>query len=616
MSNKLVVSDYDFDAIKVNLKSFLQGQTQFQDYDFEGSSLNILLDILSYNTHYLAYLANMSTNELYLDSADIRNNIVSLAKMIGYTPSSPRAPMASIDVQVNSATGSSLTMSKGTVFTTTVDNTSYQYVTNSDVTITPSNGVYKFSSLPIYEGSLVTFKYTVDSTDVDQKFTIPSANADTSTLLVKVQNSSSDTTTNTYALAGGYNNVDENSKVYFIQESQDEKFEVYFGDGVNGKAVADGNIVILEYIVTNKTVSNSASSFSLSGNIGGFSNVTITTVSNSQGGSESETNESIKHNAPLQYAAQDRAVTTTDYESLVQSIYPNALSVSAWGGEDDETPRYGIVKIGIKAASGSTLTETTKQSIINSLKPYNVASVSPQIVDPETTSVLLTSTVKYDSKSTTKSSDTIKSEVTTAITNYNTNTLQKFDSIYRHSKVTGLIDDVDTSILSNITTIKIRKNFTPTLASSTKYDIYFRNALFNPHSGHNMTAGGILNSTGFKVTGSDLEQFLDDDGNGNVRRYYLSSGIRTYANETQGTINYATGQITLNSFNVASISNIRGSTSTVIELTVTPNSNDVVPVRDQIVEIDIANSLITVTADAFVGGSSDAGVGYTTTSSY
>ena len=616
MSNKLVISDYDFEAVKSNLKSFLQGQTSFQDYDFEGSSLNILLDILSYNTHYLAYLANMSTNELYLDSADIRNNIVSLAKMIGYTPSSPRAPMASIDVQVNNATGSSLTMPKGTVFTTTVDNTSYQYVTNSDVTITPSNGVYKFSSLPIYEGSLVTFKYTVDSTDVDQKFTIPSANADTSTLLVKVQNSSTDTTTNTYALAGGYNNVDSNSKVYFIQESQDEKFEVYFGDGVNGKAVADGNIIILEYIVTNKTVSNSASSFSLSGNIGGFSNVTITTVSNSQGGSESETNESIKHNAPLQYAAQDRAVTTTDYETLVQSIYPNALSVSAWGGEDDETPRYGIVKIGVKAASGSTLTETTKQSIIDALKPYNVASVSPQIVDPETTSVLLTSTVKYDSKSTTKSSDTIKSEVTTAVTNYNTNTLQKFDSIYRHSKVTGLIDDVDTSILSNITTIKIRKNFTPTLASSTKYDIYFRNALFNPHSGHNSAGGGILSSTGFKVTGSDLEQFLDDDGAGNVRRYYLSSGIRTYSNETQGTINYSTGQITLNSFNVASISNIRGSTSTVIELTVTPNSNDVVPVRDQIVEIDIANSNITVSADAFVGGSSDAGVGYTTTSSY
>ena len=616
MSNKLVVSEYDFDAIKSNLKSFLQGQNSFQDYDFEGSSLNILLDILSYNTHYLAYLANMSTNELYLDSADIRNNIVSLAKMIGYTPSSPRAPMASIDIQINNATGSSVTMSKGTVFTTTVENTSYQYVTNSDITITPSSGVYKFSSVPIYEGSLVTFKYTNDVNDVDQKFIIPSANADTSTLLVKVQNSSTDTTTNTYSLAGGYNSVDSTSKVYFIQEGQDGKYEVYFGDGINGKSLADGNIVILEYIVTNKDVSNSASSFTLSGNIGGFSDVTITTISNSQGGAEAEADESIKHNAPLQYAAQDRAVTTTDYETLVQSIYPNALSVSAWGGEDDETPRYGIVKIGVKAASGSTLTETTKQDIVNKLKPYNVASVSPQIVDPETTSVLLSSTVKYDSKSTTKSSDTLKSEITTAVTNYNTNTLQKFDAVYRHSKLTGLIDDVDTSILSNITTIKIRKSFSPTLSSSTKYDIYFRNSLFNPHSGHNKSAGGILSSTGFKVTGSDLEQFLDDDGNGNVRRYYLSSGIRTYSNETQGTIDYSTGQITLNSLNIASISNIRGATSTVVELTVTPNSNDVVPVRDQIVEIDIANSTINVTADSFVGGSADAGVGYTTTSSY
>mgnify|MGYP005726467585 CR=1 FL=1 len=616
MSNKLVVSDYDFEAVKSNLKSFLQGQTSFQDYDFEGSSLNILLDILSYNTHYMAFLANMATNELYLDSADIRNNIVSLAKMIGYTPSSPRAPLASIDVTLNNATGTSVTMSKGTIFTTSVNDVTYQYVTNSDVTITPIAGVYKFSSLPIYEGSLVTFKYTVDSTDVDQKFIIPSANADTSTLSVKVQNSSSDTTTNTYSLAGGYNNVTATSKVYFIQEGQDGKYEVYFGDGINGVALSDGNIVILEYIVTNKTVSNGASSYTLSGNIGGFTDVTIATVSNSQGGSESETDESIRHNAPLQYAAQDRAVTTTDYESLVKSIYPNALSVSAWGGEDDETPRYGIVKIGVKAASGSTLTETTKADIVSKLKPYNVASVSPQIVDPEVTSVLLTSTVKYNSSSTTKSTDTLKSEITTAVTNYNTDTLQKFDAVYRHSKLTGLIDDVDTSILSNITTIKIRKNFTPTLASSTKYDIYFRNSLFNPHSGHNKSAGGILSSTGFKVTGSDLEQFLDDDGAGNVRRYYLASGIRTYTNATQGTIDYSSGQITLNSLNVASISNIRGSTSTVVELTVTPNSNDVVPVRDQIVELDIANSTITVTADTFVGGSADAGVGYTTTSSY
>ena len=615
-SHKITVSDYDFELIKTNLKTFLQSQSQFQDYDFEGSSLNILLDILSYNTHYLAYLANMATNELYLDSADIRKNIVSLAKMIGYTPSSSRAPMASINIRLNNATGTTVTMSKGTVFTTTVNDVSYQYVTNSDFTITPADGIYEFSNIGIYEGTLVTFKYTYDANDVDQKFIIPSANADTSTLSVQVQNSASDSTTSTYSLAGGYNNVTSTSKVYFIQEGQDSKYEVYFGDGVNGAALEDGNIVILQYIVTNRKAANGASSFSLQGNIGGFTDVNITTVSNAQGGADGEDDESIRHNAPLQYAAQDRAVTTTDYETLVQSIYPNALSVSAWGGEDDETPRYGIVKIAIKAASGSTLTETTKQSIINQLKPFNVASVSPQIVDPETTSVLLTSTVKYDSKSTTKSADTLKANITTQITNYNTNTLQKFDAIYRHSKLTGIIDDTDTSILSNITTVKIRKSFTPTLASSTRYDIYFRNALFNPHSGHNSVMGGILTSTGFKVTGNDNEMFLDDDGEGNVRRYYLVSGIRTYANETQGTIDYTTGQITLNSLNVASISNIRGSSSTIIELTVTPDSNDVVPVRDQIVEIDVANSSITVTPDTFVGGSAEAGVGYTTTSSY
>ena len=616
MSNKLVVSDYDFDAIKVNLKSFLQGQSQFQDYEFEGSSISILLDILSYNTHYLAYLANMSTNEVYLDSADIRNNIVSLAKMIGYTPSSPRAPIASLDVTLNNATGSSVTMAKGTIFTTTVENISYQYVTNSDYTITPASGVYKFSSVPIYEGSLVTFKYTVDITDVDQKFIIPSPSADTSTLLVKVQNSSTDTTTATYTLAGGYNNVTATSKVYFIQEGQDGKYEVYFGDGINGAAVGDGNIVILEYVVTNKAAANSASSFTLSGNIGGFSDVTITTVSNGYGGTESETDESIRFNAPLQYAAQDRAVTTTDYESLVKSIYPNALSVSAWGGEDEETPRYGIVNIGIKAASGSTITETTKTDIVNKLKPYNVAAVAPQIVDPETTSVLLTSTVKYNSSATTKSADTLKSEITETITDYNTDTLQKFDSIYRHSKMTSLIDNTDTSILSNITTVKIRKDFTPTILTSTKYNVYFRNSLFNPHSGHMATTGGILSSTGFKIDGNDNEMFFNDDGEGNVRLYYLVSGVKTYVSSTQGTIDYATGQITLNSLNVASISNIRGAASTKIELTVVPNSNDIVPVRAQIVEIDVANSTIAVTADTFIGGSADAGVGYTTTPSY
>ena len=615
-NGKLLVSDLDFTDIKDNLKKFLQSQSQFQDYDFEGSGLSILLDILSYNTHYMAYLANMSTNELYLDSADIRNNIVSLAKMLGYTPNSPRAPKASINVVVNNGTGTSITMAKGTVFTTTLNDTTYQYINNEDITTTPIDGVFTFSDVVLYEGTLVKFKYTVDETDVDQKFIIPNANTDTSTLKVIVQNSVSDTSSNTYTLSSGFSGVGSDSKVYFIQESTDGKFEIYFGDGVTGKKLEDGNIVILEYIVTNKTSSNGAKTFALQGSVGGFTDVSITTNSVSQGGADGEDNQSVKFNAPLNFAAQDRAVTTTDYETLVKNIYPNALSVSAWGGEDDETPRYGIVKIAIKAGSGATLTDQTKLDIVNGLKPYNVASVKPEIVDPETTSVLLTSNVKFDAKSTTKSATTLKSEIIDSITDYNTSTLQKFDSVFRFSKLTGLIDDTDTSILSNITTVKIRKSFTPTLASSNAYNIYFRNSLYNPHSGHNSTGGGILSSTGFKVTGSDFEMFLDEDGNGNVRRYYLVSGVKTYANNTQGTIDYTTGQVTLNSLNVASVSNIRGAASTVIEITVQPSSNDVIPVRDQIVEIDVANSLITVEKDSFVGGSAEAGVGYTSSSSY
>ena len=616
-SNKLSVSELDFDNIKTNLKTFLQSQSEFQDYDFEGSGFAVLLDLLAYNTHYLGFNANMLANEMYLDSADIRKNIISLAKMLGYTPTSAKAPTASIDILINNASGASVTMDKGTTFTTTVDDVSYQFVTNAAHTLTPANGVYRFSSIPVYEGTLVTFRYTVNTSDPDQKFIIPSANADTSTLRVQVQNSVSDTTTSTYTLASGITSLDDTSRVYFLQEGDDGKFEVYFGDGVIGKALDNGNIIIMEYVVTNKTEANGASTFALSGSIDTFSDVTITTVSNAQGGSEPQSKESIRFNAPLQYSAQDRAVTTSDYETKVLQLYPNAQSVSAWGGEDDETPVYGVVKIAIKAASGSTLTDATKLSIVNQLKRFNVASVRPEIVDPETTSIILTSNIKYDEKATTKTADTLKSDILTTITNYNTNTLQQFDTVFRHSKITGLIDDTDTSILSNVTSLLVRKTFTPTLSESIRYNIYFRNGIYNPHTGHKSGTGGVISTSGFKVTGDTTNvYYLDDDGSGNIRRYYFVGSVRTYVNNTQGTVNYVTGQITVNSLNIASIENIRGSASSIIEVTVEPASYDIVPVRDQILEIDTTNSTITVEADTFVGGSADAGVGYTTTSNY
>ncbi len=616
MSTKLEISQLDFDNIKNNLKRYLSNQNQFKDYDFEGSGMAVLLDLLAYNTHYLSYNANVLANEMFIDTADLRNSIVSLAKALGYTPNSPRSPIADINVVVNGATGATLTMNAGQQFTTTVDGVSYNFVTIGTNTISPVDGVYTFSNLKIYEGTYITYNYTVDTTDVDQRFLIQSANADTNTLSVQIQNSATDTTTNTYTKATSITQLNGESKVYFLQESEDGKFEVYFGDGVVGKAVEDGNIVILKYVVTNKTEANGASSFALSGNIGGNTDVSITVNSNAANGAEAETNESIKFKAPKSYAAQDRAVTVNDYKVKVEEIYANASSVSAWGGEDNDTPFYGRVYIAIKAASGSTLTETTKDDIVTQLKKFSVASVTPIIVDPETTNVLLTSTINYDEKQTSKTSDEIKTLVTNAVTNYNTDTLQKFDNVLRYSKLLETIDDADSSILSNITTVRLRKSFTPTLNSSTNYTVNFSNALHNPHSGHKSAEGGILSSTGFKVANDNNVYFFDDDGQGNVRRYYLVGSVRTYVDNTAGTITYSSGSIAINALTMASIENIRGAASTVIELTVTPDSNDVVPVRAQVIDIDVANSSFTVQVDTLVGGSANAGIGYTTTSSY
>ena len=618
MATKLEISQLDFDGIKDNLKTFLSQQDEFTDYDFEGSGMNVLLDVLAYNTHYLGYNANMLANEMYLDSADQRSSVVSLAKQVGYTPKSAVSSTARIDVVVNNATGATVTMSRGTKFSTTVDGTNYSFVNNADVSISPVDGVYKFSNLDIYEGTYLNYKYTANTSDKDQRFIIPNDNVDTTTLTVKVQESSSDSTTNTYKLASGITALDSTSKVYFLQEVENGRFEVYFGDGVLGEAIADGNIVILDYITCNLDEPNGATSFTLNGTVGGFANVTITTLNNAANGDSPETIKSIKYNAPRDYTAQDRAVTADDYKVLVKSLYANAQSVQVYGGEDAATPDYGKVYISIKAKSGSNLTELTKSNLVQSLKSFAVASVTPVIIDPETTFIILETTFKYDSSLTTKDVSTLETNVINAISSYNTDTLENFTGMFRYSAVGKTIDDADTSILSNITKVKMYKYITPTLSSGLKYTLSFNNAFFNPHSGHNASAGGIVSSTGFKINNdsSTNEHFLDDDGAGNIRVYYLSGTVRVYTDSSFGTINYTTGEIILTSANITSISNVDGAASTQIRVTTIPSSNDIIPVRNQVLEIDTANSTITGSVDEIESGSSQAGTTYTTTSSY
>ena len=615
--HRLDISELDFENIKSSLKRFLSNQTQFKDYDFEGSSMAVLLDLLAYNTHYLAYNANFVANEMFMDTAQLRSSVASLAKLVGYTPNSARAPIADLKLVINDATGSTVTIPAGTKFSSSIDGLTYTFVTVGDHVVQPVDGVYTAQSLNVYEGTYVSYNYTFDSTDIDQRFLIPSDRADSTTIKVAVTNSASDATTATYTKATSITELDGTSKVFFLQEAEDGQYEVYFGDGVIGKKLDDGNIITISYVVTNKTEANAAKTFALQGSISGFTDVTITVNSEAQGGAEPESLPSIKSNSANFYASQDRAVTVEDYKVKTKQLYANVQSVSAWGGEDNDVPFYGRVYISILPTSGSNLTESTKSRIVTDLKKYSVASVTPVIVDPEITNIILRSSIKFDQTATTKVSDTIKSDVITTITNYNANTLQSFDNMFRHSKMTGLIDDTDESILSNVTTVQLRKSFTPTIGSSQKYSVAFSNALYNPHSGHASEGGGILSSSGFKIDGNTTDVFfLDDDGNGNVRRYKMDGSARSYANATQGTIDYSSGLVEINSLNVSNIENIRGAASTVIEITVKPNSNDIVPIRNQVLDIDVANSSVTVEADTLVGGSANAGIGYTTTTSY
>jgi hypothetical protein len=614
---RLNITEFDFDDVKDNLKVFLKGQSEFKDYDFEGSGMNIMLDILAYNTHYLGFNANMLANEMFLDSASLRSSVVSHAKTLGYEIQSARAPIATVNVALTT-TSSSKTMPAGTAFSTTVDDVSFQFVTSEAITQTGSGGAVTFTNVKIYEGTYITTKYLADTSSVEQRFLLPDSRSDTTTLTVKVQNSASDSTTTTYTKATDISQLTSSSSVYYLQEVENGRQEIYFGDGNISKSLSDGNIVILQYVVTNKTAANGASSFTAPSSIDGVSTITVTTVNNASGGSEPESLASIKLQAPLDYASQGRAVTSDDYITYTKKLFPNTQAVSVWGGEDGgfdpatgitSVPEYGKVFISIRNTTGQNLTDTEKSQLVTDLGKYKVASVTPVIVNAETTFVILGVTFQYDSNTTTKTVNDLETEISTTISNYNSNNLQDFNKPFRHSQLTGVIDDTDNSILSNVTTVTLGKFITPVTSEATAYTLSFDNAFFHPHDGHNSAAGGITASTGFSIEAGTLEYFLDDDGSGNIRIYYLVAGVRTYYDVTAGTIDYTNGEIKLNPIKITSVSNVDGSTSTKFRVTVLPNSNDIVPVRNQLLELDLTNTTVSGTVDA----TATTGKGYTVT---
>ena len=623
---RLNVTELDFDEVKGNLKLFLKAQTEFKDYDFEGSGMSALLDVLAYNTHYLGFNANMLANEMFLDSASLRSSIVSHAKTLGYVPISSRAAVATVDVILNTISLSTATMPAGTVFNTTVDGTDYQFVTSSAVTAANIGSGITFNDVKIYEGTYISTRYTVDSSDTDQRFLLTNNGADTTTLTVKVQTSSSDTTLTTYTEATDITQVGTDSNVYFLQEVERGLFEVYFGDGIVGTALSDDNIVILSYVVSNRAVANGAAIFTNAAAIAGIIDVDVLTQSTATGGSEPETLKSIKYNAPLDYASQGRCVTAEDYKVYAKKLYPNAQSVQVFGGESGSydsslgaisTAEYGKVFISIKSTTGLNLTSSEKTQLVTDLAPYTVASITPVIIDPQTTKLILSGSFKFNKSKTSSTVSELETLVNNTIIAYNESDLAQFEGLFRHSKLLGLIDNTDTSITSSAINVTMAHLFTPTTSASTAYTINFNNAFYNPHSEHNKDSGGIIASTGFYVSGDATNiQYFDDDGAGNLRTYYISAGTRVYTDLTAGTVTYSEGKIVTKGIHITSAADVDELASTEIRITAIPDSKDIVPVRNQILEIDFVNTNMTGEVDTVAVGDSAAGTTYTTTSSY
>ena len=617
-SSQVNITDLDFDDIASNLKEYLKGQSTLKDYNFEGSNISLLIDLLAYSSHVSAFNANMVASELFLDTAQIRKNVVSRAKEIGYTPTSATASMATIDLQVNNPliggeVPTSLTLNRGHKFKTAYDGLVFPYVLLESKTISPLDGIFKFENLKLYQGTMNSDIFAYNGQIQNQRFALSEELVDTSSITVTVQSTGGGSSA--WAKSEDISGVDKDSKVWYVQENDQGLFEVYFGDGVISAEPLDGDTITISYLVTNATHTEGANIFTMSDSIGGNSDVTIITKTASSGGKDKEDIESIRFAASKFYTSQNRLVTVDDYKSKLQTLYPGADSISVWGGEDNNPPQYGKIFIAIKPSQNvNKLTSSEKTLLRDKMRRLNMLTVRPEIVDADVIEILVTCNFKFNPRATTKTVSELETLVRAAIITHDSTYLSGFDSIFRHSVLATDIDNAESSILSNITTVKLRKTISPTLGQSKGYEVEFGdgNKFYNPHLGHNKHGGGITTTTGFKVSGFTDTFFFDDDGEGNLRRYSLSGSERVYADSQAGTVDYTNGKITVNGINILETSN----TDDTIHFTVIPNSYDSVAYRSNL--LDINTSLISVTGatDSIASGDTSAGVGYTSSSSY
>ena len=610
----------DFDQIKSSIRDYLRANTNFTDYDFEGSNLSIVIDALAYNTYTTAYNTNMAANECFLDSATLRENVVALARNIGYVPRSRRSARAKISFIVSGLLDTStLTLNSGIVCNGAGENTNYIFCIPEDITVPVTNGVAEFSNVEIYEGNFITQTFTADTSLFNQKFVLDNSFIDTSTIKVKVKSSSTATSSVTYQQIDNIIGITSTSSSYLLQEIEDERYELIFGDNVIAKKLSNGNVITVSYVVTDGRDGNGASEFSFVGNItnqdGGSINPAliglVSTEEKSRDGDEIESISSIKYYAPRIYSSQYRAVTSSDYESVLGYIYPNVESVTAFGGEEMSPPRFGKVFISVKPRNGDFLSDETKRELIQRLKSYAVAGIVPEFIDLKYLYVELNTTPYYN-PSLNDDPDNLKTGVSNALTQYSRSIdVNKFGGRFKYSKAVSLIDSIDSSITSNITLVTIRRNLKAVIGQFAQYEVCYGNMFHTQESSYNVV------STGFTIEGVTGTVYLADEvinrEKGRIFFFtYIEGGTPNIIKKNAGTVDYMHGEVLIDTVNILStvVAN------NVVEIQAIPHSNDIVGLRDLYVKFDMTNTTINMIQDLIASGENTSGSRFVHTHSY
>ena len=615
-------TNLDYDQIKTQIKDYLRANSAFTDFDFEGSNFSVLIDTLAYNTYITAFNSNMTVNESFLDSATLRENVVSLARNIGYVPRSRTAAKAEIsfDVTIGDIDTDTLDLEAGLVCVGNTNDTNYIFsIPERIVTTVDANRNASFSNITVYQGTFLQKSFVFDGS-LDQRFILENPNIDSSTIVVRIRDSVNDISEGReYQVADNILNINSTSEIYLIQEVQDEKYELLFGDGFFGKKLENGNVIDISYIVTDGKDGNGASNFTFAGRFKDdtgktevpTNSITITTSQNAINGAEIESVNSIKYFAPRIYSSQYRAVTARDYEAIIQNIYPNTESVSVVGGEELDPPQFGNVVISIKPKNGDYISDFDRNNILSKLKQYSLSGINQKIIDLKVLFVEIDSTVYYDTAKVTNVND-LKSRVSSSLSTFRTSNINKFGGRFKYSKVCQIIDNVDDAITSNITKVIIRRNMKSLINQTAQYELCFGNKF------HVNTKGFNIKSTGFTIAGNTTVCYFTDvpktdtTGTISIVKDSAEDGNYEVVVKSAGTVDYTKGEIMINTINITSTVE----PNNIIEIQAVPDSNDVIGLSDLYLDFAVSKSTINMVKDTITSGEQISGIGYKSTSSY